>query len=75
MNQKQAARIAVDCIKKEMQKIAYNANSAELMPNAPASMHRDLDRYRKYVQAIQVLEGLYIKQSSFLDRNQEVKNE
>lgn len=52
MTNKDAARIAIECIQKEMHRIAFDANVAMRDPQAPPSMQVKLTRYQQYAKAV-----------------------
>lgn len=58
MNKNRVLRIAVQCIKKQMQRIAFDANVARTDTNAAPYQQQALKMYTDYQEAIRVLESM-----------------
>ena len=58
MTNKEAARVAIECIVAQMKPIAFHANVAMKSQSAPPTMHNDLKRYKKYAEALLFYEAI-----------------
>ena len=57
MNQKKAIKIAIDCIRKEMKKIVFDANSSLRGTQIPHHL-KCYERYIEMTETIQILEDI-----------------
>lgn len=57
MTDREAFRLAVECIQEVMKPLAWDANMASRDKNAPPGMVARRDKYRKLAQALMIIEG------------------
>ena len=58
MKTRDAVKIAVECMEKEMQKLAFDANMVKLTGNGSPYMLKAHDRYAEIAEAIKTLKEL-----------------